>query len=182
VSSSRAPAAPTVVGVVSDTHGQLRPQLLAALAAWRPRPALILHAGDVGAPAVLDALAALAPVRAVRGNVDGPPLASRLPATDVVELAGGTIYLIHDLARLDLDPRAANCASSVLASRTPLRPNFRAVVHGHSHRPACFERDGVLYFNPGSAGPSRFELPVSFGRLVLGADGEVRGELLELEV
>jgi putative phosphoesterase len=123
------------VGVISDTHGLVRPEALEALRG----AAHILHAGDVGGPQVLEALQALAPVTAVRGNNDRGPWAEALPDTAVVELAGASIYLLHDRAELDLDPRAAGMA---------------AVVCGHSHKPLQEERDGVLHFNPGSAGPA----------------------------
>jgi putative phosphoesterase len=138
------------IGVVSDTHGLLRPEVLSALAESQPHLELILHAGDVGSVAVIDALSTVAPVRAVRGNVDGPPLSRQLPETDLVEVAGVSLYLIHDLARLDLEPVAAGVG---------------AVIFGHSHAPASYRRDGVLFFNPGSAGPRRFDLPVSLGRI-----------------
>jgi putative phosphoesterase len=135
------------VGVISDTHGLCRPQALAALAGSD----LILHAGDVGDPSVLDTLRQLAPVRAVRGNNDCGGWADALPETDVVELPGGLyVYLIHDIQALDLDPAAARLS---------------AVVAGHSHRPRNELEDGVLYFNPGSAGPRRFRLPVTVGRI-----------------
>jgi putative phosphoesterase len=133
------------VGVISDTHGLVRPEALEALRG----AAHILHAGDVGGPQVLEALQALAPVTAVRGNNDRGPWAEALPDTAVVELAGASIYLLHDRAELDLDPRAAGMA---------------AVVCGHSHKPLQEERDGVLHFNPGSAGPRRFQLPITVGR------------------
>lgn len=154
------------IGVVSDTHGLLRPEVLSAFHEGEPRVELILHAGDVGSLGVLDGLATLAPVRAVRGNVDGPPLSARLPETDVVEAGGLRLYLLHDLSRLDLDPAAAGLA---------------AVIFGHSHAPASYRKDGVLYLNPGSAGPRRNEHPVGIARL--GVDPEhqaVSGELLSL--
>ena len=149
-----------VIGVISDTHGLLRPEALAALR----RVDRIIHAGDVGAPEVLAALAAVAPVTAVRGNNDRGPWADALAATEVVEAAGASIYVIHDAAEIDLDPRAAG---------------FRVVVAGHSHRPGQAERDGVLWFNPGSAGPRRFRLPIALGRLTIEA-GAVRGEIVTL--
>jgi putative phosphoesterase len=133
------------VGVISDTHGLLRPEALEALRG----AAHILHAGDVGDARVLEALRALAPVTAVRGNNDRGPWAEALPHDTVVELGGASIYLLHDRAELDLDPRAAGLA---------------AVVCGHSHKPLQEERDGVLHFNPGSAGPRRFQLPITVGR------------------
>jgi putative phosphoesterase len=150
----------TVVGVISDTHGLLRPEALAALAGVDH----ILHAGDIGGPEILAALRALAPVTAVRGNNDRGPWAEALPETEVVELAGRSLYVLHDLHALDLDPRAAG---------------FAAVIAGHSHKPLAEERDGVLYFNPGSAGPRRFKLPIAMGRLRLSAAG-VEGEIVIL--
>ncbi len=139
-----------VVGVISDTHGLVRPEALAALAGVD----LIVHCGDVGGAAVLRALAAIAPVRAVRGNNDVGSWADELPNDDVVEVARRPLYLLHDLKELSLDPRARG---------------FVAVLSGHSHRPRIEERDGVLFLNPGSAGPRRFKLPVSLARLSVGA-------------
>lgn len=124
----------------------------------------ILHAGDVGASGILEQLAAIAPVTAVRGNVDKDDWAKRLPKAEVFEAGGVSIYMLHDLAELDLKPQAAG---------------FSAVISGHSHVPKQEMRDGVLYFNPGSAGPRRFKLPVSVGRLIV-QDGGVRGEILTL--
>jgi uncharacterized protein len=149
------------LGVISDTHGLLRSEALRALRGSDR----ILHAGDVGAPEILDALAQIAPVTAVRGNVDTEPWALSLPETEVVDVAGVSIYMLHDLGQLDLKPQAAG---------------FRVVVYGHSHQPKIEEKNGVLYFNPGSAGPRRFKLPVSVGKLIIRA-GKVRAELLELE-
>jgi putative phosphoesterase len=149
-----------VIGVISDTHGLLRPEAVAALRGVDR----IIHAGDIGAPDVLAALAALAPVTAVRGNNDRGPWAEALAATEVVEAGGASIYVIHDAAEIDLDPRAAG---------------FQVVVAGHSHRPAQVERDGVLWFNPGSAGPRRFHLPIALGRLTVEA-GVARGEIVTL--
>ena len=126
---------------------------------------LILHAGDVGGPEILQALSRIAPVTAVRGNVDRGLWCNALPKAEVVEIAGISIYMIHDLAQLDLKPEAAG---------------FRIVIYGHSHRPKMEEKNGVLYFNPGSAGPHRFRLPVSVGRLEIGA-GRVFGELVQLQ-
>ncbi|HVM95092.1 MAG TPA: metallophosphoesterase family protein [Candidatus Acidoferrales bacterium] len=134
------------IGVISDTHSLLRPQALAALRGveW------ILHAGDVGAPEVLDGLRRIAPVVAVRGNNDRGDWATSLPDTEVVEVGSTSLYMLHDLHDLDLDPRAAG---------------FQAVISGHSHRPVIERRNGVLYLNPGSAGPRRFSLPVALARL-----------------
>jgi putative phosphoesterase len=149
-------------GVISDTHGLLRPEAVEALHGSDR----ILHAGDVGAPDILEALAKIAPVTAVRGNVDTASWARALPETEVVEAGGLLIYMLHDRGQLDLKPEAAG---------------FRVVVYGHSHQPKIEEKNGVLYFNPGSAGPRRFRLPVSVGRLMIGA-GKVRAELVELEI
>jgi len=153
---------PVILGVISDTHGLLRPEAIEALRGSDR----ILHAGDVGASEILDTLKHIAPVTAIRGNVDTGPWARALPETEVVEAGGLSIYMLHDLGRLDLKPEAAG---------------FRAVVYGHSHQPKIAERNGVLYFNPGSAGPRRFHLPVSVGRLRITA-GKVRAELMELEI
>ena len=147
-----------LIGVISDTHGLLRAEAIAAL-----REAdHIIHAGDVGSPEILEKLAAIAPVTAVRGNIDKGAWSRKLAETEVLELAGVTIYVLHDLAQLDLKPKAAG---------------FAVVVSGHSHVPKQETRDGVLYINPGSAGPRRFKLPVSVGKLVVEA-GSVRGELV----
>ena len=150
------------VGVISDTHGLLRPEALAALRG----SALILHAGDVGAPEVVDGLRALAPTMAVRGNNDTARWAKRLPETKLVEVGGARFYLLHQLAELDLDPAAAGLA---------------AVVTGHSHRPSIAVRDGVLYLNPGSAGPRRFKLPVCVARVAV-VGRRLRPEIVELAV
>src|SRR6202158_1873759 len=150
------------LGVISDTHGLLRPEAVKALHGSDR----ILHAGDIGAPEILQALAQIAPVTAIRGNVDTASWARALPQTEVVEAGGVSIYILHDLGQLDLKPEAAG---------------FRVVVYGHSHQPKMEEKNGVLYFNPGSAGPRRFHLPVSVGRLTIGA-GNVQAELVELEI
>src|SRR5215469_8373705 len=150
----------TTIGVISDTHGLLRPEALESLRG----ASHILHAGDVGTPDILSALRRLAPVTAVRGNVDRDGWARKLPLRDVVELEGVSIYMLHILAELDLKPDAAG---------------FAVVVYGHSHVPKSELKNGVLYFNPGSAGPRRFKLPVTVGKLVV--DGTtVRGETVEL--
>jgi putative phosphoesterase len=149
-----------VVGVISDTHGLLRPEAAAALAGCE----LILHAGDIGSPSVLDALRAIAPVRAVRGNNDHGPWAAAIPETDLIEIGGASIYLLHDRHLLDVDPAAAGLA---------------AVVTGHSHRPDSEVRSGVLYFNPGSAGPRRFKLPISLGKLLI-KGGRIEPALITL--
>lgn len=152
---------PTLVGVISDTHGLLRPEAVSALEGSD----LIIHAGDVGTVEVLEALERVAPVRAVRGNVDRGELRS-LPLTDVVEVAGASLYVIHIREDLDLDPAAAG---------------FDAVIYGHSHRPSVERRGGILWLNPGSAGHRRFDLPVSVARVTLD-EGRLAVELVELDV
>ena len=150
------------IGVIADTHGLLRPEALAVLGGCE----LIVHAGDIGSDAVVQELSRLAPVHAVRGNVDKGPWTERLPARDVVRVAETYLYVLHNLGELDLDPKAAG---------------FAAVISGHSHRPKIDEKDGVLYINPGSAGPRRFRLPVAVGRLEL-EGGRLRGRIIELAV
>jgi putative phosphoesterase len=150
------------VGVISDTHGLVRPEALAALAGVER----IVHAGDIGAPDVLDALGRIAPVTAVRGNNDRERWAADIPETDVLEIGAVSLYVLHDLHELDLDPRAAG---------------FAAVIAGHSHQPRMEERDGVLYLNPGSAGPRRFKLPISLARLTV-TGGHLRAELVTLDI
>lgn len=134
------------VGLISDTHGLVRPEALDALRGVSH----ILHAGDIGGAAVLEALGGIAPVTAIRGNNDSNDWGRRLPDTEMVELGGAWIYLVHDLGDLDIDPAAAG---------------VRVVMSGHSHKPIAFEEEGVLYVNPGSAGPRRFTLPISIGYL-----------------
>lgn len=151
----------TTIGLISDTHGLLRPEAIEAL---RGSDA-ILHAGDIGDPGILAALARLAPVTAVRGNIDRGAWAEAIPATDVLQLGGVLIHVLHDIAELDLDPSAAG---------------FHAVISGHSHQPRLHSKDGVLYVNPGSAGPRRFTLPISLGRLFV-EDRTVTAELITLQ-
>jgi hypothetical protein len=148
------------VGVIADTHGLLRPEVVAA---FRGVDAIV-HAGDIGSPEILRSLSALAPVTAVRGNNDREPWARILPETAVLEIGGVRLYVLHDVKELDRNPRAGRAA---------------AVLCGHSHRPHAEEREGVLFFNPGSAGPRRFRLPVSVGRLTI-AGGRVSAEILPL--
>jgi uncharacterized protein len=138
-----------LIGLISDTHGLLREEALRALRGAD----LIIHAGDVGKPEVLDRLKDLAPVVAVRGNVDEGNWAIQLPPTQVTEAEGATLYVLHDLQQLDLDPLAAG---------------FHVVVSGHTHQPLQVKRTGVLFVNPGSAGPRRFDLPITLARLDLG--------------
>jgi putative phosphoesterase len=149
------------IGLISDTHGLLRPEALDALRGSD----FIIHAGDIGDPQILRELSHLAPVTAVRGNIDRGPWASSLPETEVLVAGATFIFVIHNVADLDLDPGAAG---------------FQAVVSGHSHRPERREKDGVLFVNPGSAGPRRFTLPISVGRLlILGT--QITADLIELD-
>lgn len=149
-----------IVGVISDTHGLLRPQALAALEGAD----LIVHAGDIGPPDILARLRMIAPTIAVRGNVDTSPWGRSLPASEVVEAAGRLLYVVHDRADLDINPRAGG---------------FAAVIFGHSHRPEAVEHDGVLFLNPGSAGPRRFSLPISLAILEVTA-GALTWRFVEL--
>jgi uncharacterized protein len=151
---------PVFVGVISDTHGLLRPEAVEALHGSQH----IIHAGDLGSPEILEKLASIAPITAIRGNVDKGAWARKLPETEVVGIAGISIYVLHDLAKLDLKPEAAG---------------FAVVISGHSHVPKQETRHGVLYFNPGSAGPRRFKLPVTIGKLTI-SEGKVRGEIIPI--
>jgi putative phosphoesterase len=148
------------IGILSDTHGLLRPEAATALRGSD----LIVHAGDVGNPEILERLREIAPTFAVRGNVDTAPWAMRLPLTEVVEAGDHQLYVLHDLATLDLDPAAAG---------------FAAVISGHSHKPVAETRNGVLYLNPGSAGPKRFNLPICLARLYGNRRG-LRHEFIDL--
>jgi hypothetical protein len=150
-------AAPVVVGVISDTHGLLRPEALIALRGSN----YIIHAGDIGDPAILQKLSEIAPVTAIRGNVDHDAWARKISEAEVLEISGISIYVLHNLAKLDLKPEAAG---------------FSAVIYGHSHSPKQEMKNGVLYFNPGAAGPRRFQLPVSVGKLTI-EEGKVRSEI-----
>jgi len=152
----------TLLGVISDTHGLLRPESIHALRGSD----LIIHAGDVGDPAILDALRAIAPPFPVRGNIDTGSWAAALPATAAVEVGALTFYVLHDIAELVVDPASAG---------------FAAVVFGHSHKPLIETREGTLYLNPGSAGPRRFRLPVSVARVRV-AGGEMKAEIVGLQV
>ena len=150
------------LGIISDTHGLLRPEALAFLQGSER----IVHGGDIGTAAVLAELSAIAPVTAVRGNNDTGAWAARLPETELFEFSGTRIHVLHDLALLDIDPSAAG---------------VRIVISGHSHKPAVEKRDGVLYVNPGSAGPRRFSLPVAVAELLV--DGaSVSARIVELEI
>jgi len=148
------------VGVIADTHGLLRPEAIAALAGSD----LIIHAGDVGDAGILERLRNIAPVHAIRGNIDTAAWADALPLTEAVQVQDFLFYVLHDLRALDLNPRAAG---------------FAAVISGHSHVPCNESRSGVLYFNPGSAGPRRFRLPISLGRIRV-QPGAIAGELIQL--
>lgn len=149
-----------IIGVISDTHGLLRPEAVELLRGSEH----IIHAGDIGAPEIIPALEKIAPVTAIRGNVDTQAWARKFAETEVVELGGMFLYVIHDANALDLNPKAAG---------------FAAVISGHSHKPLQQVKDGVLYFNPGSAGPRRFKLPISVGQLHI-LHGEIEGKLLTL--
>jgi len=150
------------VGVIADTHGLLRPEAVESLRGVN----VILHAGDVGDPTILQELVSLAPVFVVRGNTDRGPWADALPMTEVVEVGGVVFYMIHILDDLDLDPGAAG---------------IDVVVYGHSHQPMVEDREGVLFLNPGSAGPRRFDLPVTIARVSIG-DGTLEAGILSLAV
>jgi putative phosphoesterase len=150
-----------LIGLISDTHGLLRPQAVEALRGSE----LIIHAGDVGRPEILEELRRIAPVVAVRGNIDRGDWAGQLPVSAVAETGSVQVYVIHDVKELDLDPVAAG---------------FGVVVSGHSHKPGQMERGGVLYANPGSAGPRRFRLPVTVARLHIENLLRPRVEFVEL--
>jgi putative phosphoesterase len=152
-----------IVGVISDTHGLLRPEVLPLLQGSDH----ILHLGDVGDPEILGILARIAPVTAIRGNVDTQGPCAQLPETEVVTLAGFDLYLLHDLNRLDLDPVAAG---------------FAPVLSGHSHSPAIRRQKGILYMNPGSCGPRRFQLPITCGRITIDENGQLEAEILPLPI
>jgi hypothetical protein len=150
-----------IIGVVSDTHGLLRPEVLPLLQGSNH----ILHLGDVGDPEILGKLAKIAPVTAIRGNIDSHGPCASLPETEVVALAGCDFYLLHDLHQLDLDPAAAG---------------FSAVLYGHSHKPEVRHHKGVLYLNPGSCGPRRFQLPITCGQITIKEQGQIEAKILHL--
>jgi len=149
-----------LIGVISDTHGLLRSEALVALQGSDR----IIHAGDIGDPEILGRLSEIAPVTAVRGNVDRESWARNIPETNVLEIDGISIYVLHILERLDLRPEAAG---------------MHVVIYGHSHVSKQEMKDGVLYFNPGSAGPRRFQLPVTVGKLIVDAR-KIRAEIIQL--
>ncbi len=151
------------LGIISDTHGLLRPEVAPALRGVDR----ILHLGDVGKASILDDLAKIAPVTAIRGNIDCDGPCADLPETEVVLAESHYIYMLHDLKTLHLDPSAAK---------------FAAVLHGHTHVPNFYKKKGVLYFNPGSCGPRRFELPVTIGLLALNKTGKLKPEIVHLPV
>lgn len=150
------------IGLISDTHGLVRDEALAALSGCRH----IIHAGDIDRPEVLENLRRIAPVTAVRGNNDKGPWAKSLPEYDVIEFGTVAVYVRHDQSELDIDPLAAG---------------FRVCVFGHSHKPVVESREGVLYVNPGSAGPRRFKLPVAVGELLICGD-RVEARIIELAI
>jgi uncharacterized protein len=158
----RMAAGDVIIGVISDTHGLVRPQAVAALAGSD----LIIHAGDVGKPEVLERLGELASLFVVRGNIDTGSWAARLPLTQRVEVGALRLFVLHEIAQLDIDPASAG---------------FAAVVFGHSHRPSIETRGGVLFLNPGSAGPRRFKLPVTVARVRV-SDRQIRPEIVHLPV
>ena len=152
---------PCTMGVISDTHGLLRPQAVRALEGSD----IIVHAGDIGNHEVLSVLRSLAPLYAVRGNTDNGPWINRVPASDTAQYCGFLFHILHDIARLDLDPHAAG---------------IHILISGHSHIPAIARKNGILYLNPGSAGPRRFSLPVTLARITIQGK-ELFPEIISLE-
>jgi putative phosphoesterase len=148
------------VGLISDTHGLLRPEAKR----FASDCDYLIHGGDIGSPDILEELAAFAPLTAVKGNNDGQAWAAHLPATEMIRIGGLFVYVIHDVAELDIEPQAAG---------------VRVIVSGHSHKPSVKEREGVLYVNPGSCGPQRFKLPICVGELLV-QGGDVRARTIEL--
>jgi uncharacterized protein len=149
------------IGVISDTHGLLRPEAVEALRGVDH----ILHAGDIGDAAILDQLRQLAPVTAIRGNIDRSGVCAKLPEVELIELGGCTIYMLHDVHALDLNPVAAD---------------IQVVISGHSHKALIEWKKNILYFNPGSAGPRRFSLPISLGYLTI-REGVIEPELIDID-
>lgn len=152
----------SLIGVISDTHGLIRPESLRALRGAE----LIIHAGDIGKPEVIETLKSIAPVVAIRGNNDKDKWARKFPETAVVEVGKVRIYVIHNIKEIKVDPSAAG---------------FQVVISGHSHRPSVLRRGGVLFLNPGSAGPRRFKLPIAIARLRIRGES-VSSRILELDV
>jgi putative phosphoesterase len=150
-----------LIGLISDTHSRMRDSALSALRGSD----LILHAGDIGSADIITALKKIAPVHAIHGNIDIPPLTKKYPAIEIVEIGAFTFYILHNLRALDLKPKAAG---------------FHAVIFGHSHKPEFYFQEGVLYFNPGSAGPRRFSLPITVGKIRI-ENGELFPEIIELD-
>ena len=157
----KGPTRPLHVGIISDTHGLLRPEAMRELGGVDS----ILHAGDIGDPAILDRLREIAPVTAIRGNVDVSGVCAKLPPTEAVELGGCLFYLVHALQDIDISPAAAG---------------VKVVVYGHSHKPELKDCDGIVYLNPGSAGPRRFSLPITLAKAVV-ENGSVRVRIVDLE-
>lgn len=153
---------PICIGVISDTHGLLRSEAVELLRGSQA----IIHAGDIGDPAILTELESIAPVTAVRGNIDTAAWARKLPQNNVLEIGGVSIYVLHNVEELDLDPAAAG---------------FAAVIFGHAHKPCVGYRKGVLFFNPGSAGPRRFSLPISVGKLTV-KGLQIKPEVIEVRL
>ena len=151
-----------VIGLISDTHGLIRPEALEALKGAE----LIIHAGDIGTPEVLSALKHVAPVAAIKGNIDSGAWAKLLPDTKLVKAGDTWLFIIHNVRELDCDP---------------VTRGFQVVVSGHSHKPSVLTRDGVLFVNPGSAGPRRFKLPIAVGKLFI-EDNRVNAAIIELPV
>jgi len=149
------------IAVISDTHGLLRPELAPALAGVHH----ILHLGDIGKISILRDLENIAPVTAIRGNIDREGPCAKLPETEVYLAEGHYLYMLHDLKTMHLDPAAAK---------------FAAVLFGHTHQPTAYKKKGVLYFNPGSCGPRRFELPISIGLLTIASHSELQAEIVNL--
>jgi putative phosphoesterase len=155
------------IGVISDTHSLLRPEVLPLLAGPDYILDHILHIGDVGDPEILGQLAKIAPVTAIRGNIDTQGPCALLPETEVATIAGKDFFMLHDLHQLDLDPSAAG---------------FAAVLSGHSHKPHIEWKRGVLYLNPGSCGPRRFNLPITCAHILIEANGQLAASILQVEL
>jgi uncharacterized protein len=157
------PDRPMRIGILSDTHSLLRPEVLPLLAGSDH----ILHLGDVGDPEILGKLAKQAPVTAIRGNIDTQGPCANLPETEVAVFGNHHFYMLHDLQKLDLDPAAAG---------------FAAILYGHSHKPEIRRHKGVLYMNPGSCGPRRFQLPITCGQIIIHKNGQIEAKILNLPI